>query len=95
MHNHSEHWQTFPVCFLSFASGQKERIWLQNDPVGFEEIHSTLKKQNTRCIMTILWQADFKEQMKKSVRLLLYTIENCRREDQVWVHLAPSQYSIG
>ena len=42
-------------------------------------------------IMIILCQGDSNEQIKKLVRLLLYTSKNCSRKFHAWVHLVPSQ----
>jgi len=46
--------------------------WVQNGPVGFEKKHS-LQKKYACLIMIILCQLDFREQIEKLVRLLLYT----------------------
>ena len=39
--------------------------------------YSRLKKQHAHCVMIILCQGDFQEQIKKLVCLSLYTSENC------------------
>jgi len=59
-------------------------------PVGFEKTQHT-KKNYTHHVTIILYQGDFKEQIKKLARLLPYTTKTCSREDQAWVHLVPSQ----
>jgi len=42
-------------------------------------------------LMVILYQWDFNEQIKKLVKFLLYTSENCSRKFHTWVHFVPSQ----
>jgi hypothetical protein len=49
-----------------------------------------LKKQTTQCIMTVLCQGNFKEQIEKLVSWLLYTTTNCS-EGKAWVHFVPNQ----
>lgn len=63
-------------------------MWVQNGLVGFERmLHA--KKQSIQCIMTVLCQGNFKQQIKKLVRWLLYTTRNF--SEAKWVHFVPNQ----
>jgi len=62
------------VC-LCFVGGQIELTWVQNGS-DLKKIQHT-KKKYTCCIIIILYQGGFKEQIEKFVKLLHYTTKNC------------------
>jgi hypothetical protein len=86
LHTHSEHWQHFESVFLFLAVVQIGLTCVQNGPELEKKRFGTVKEQYTICIMIILCQGDFREQIEKLVRLLHCTTENCWGKDQVWVH---------